>query len=62
MTDKHTPTKLAISVWKNGEWCVWQPLDAVHAENEPDYLVTIPLPQERPNPPSLHAMKDEGDG
>lgn len=34
----------AITVWKDGTWKVWQATDAHYAENDPEWLVTIPLP------------------
>ena len=37
--------KMAITVWKDGTWKVWQAMDAQLAENEDDWLSTIPLPQ-----------------
>jgi hypothetical protein len=32
----------AITVWKDGTWKVWQATDAHYAENDPEWLVTIP--------------------
>lgn len=41
---RHANDGWAISVWKDGGWCVWKPLDAKYAEAaDEDYLVTIPL-------------------
>ena len=33
----------AITVWKDGTWKVWQRMDAQLAEDETDWLVTIPV-------------------
>lgn len=35
---------MAITVWRDGSWKVWRSLDATYAENDPDWLLTIPLP------------------
>jgi hypothetical protein len=36
--------KQAITVWKDGTWQLWSAGDAYYAQNDPDWLVTIPLP------------------
>lgn len=33
----------AITVWKDGGWKQWSATDAHYAENDPNWLVTIPL-------------------
>ena len=46
--------KPAITVWKDGTWCLWTAGDAVIAENDPEWLLTIPLDSEGhplPSPP-----------
>lgn len=43
--------KLAITVWKDGGWKIWRRIDAHYAENDPDWLVTIPLPEGQTNDP-----------
>lgn len=35
--------ELAITVWKDGTWQVWGALDAYYAQNDPNWLLTIPL-------------------
>lgn len=37
--------KMAITVWKDGSWKVWRAPDAYYAQDDPDHLVNIPLPQ-----------------
>lgn len=39
----------AITVWKDGTWKVWSVGDAEHAQNDPEWLVTIPLSELPPN-------------
>lgn len=34
---------MSITVWENGTWKKWSALDAHHAENDSDWLATIPL-------------------
>lgn len=34
---------MSITVWKNGTWKYWDNLSAIHAQDDPDWLVTIPL-------------------
>lgn len=34
---------LAFTVWKNGGYKLWRHIDAHYAENDPDWLVTIPI-------------------
>ena len=43
MTQHPNLTELAITVWKDGSWKNWQKLDAKYAEQEADWLCTIPL-------------------
>ena len=43
MTQHPNLTKLAITVWKDGAWKNWQKLDATYAEQDADWLCTIPL-------------------
>lgn len=38
----------AITVWKDGNWKQWRSADAAYAQNDPDWLVTIPLPGTAP--------------
>lgn len=38
----------AITVWKDGSWKQWRSADAAYAQNDPDWLVTIPLPDAPP--------------
>lgn len=35
---------MAITVWKDGTWKAWTALDATYAQDDPDWLSTIPLP------------------
>lgn len=37
-----------ITVWKDGTWRVWTATDAHHAEQDPDWLVMIPLSEVPP--------------
>ena len=34
---------LAITVWRNGGWRLWQVMDAQLASADPNWLCTIPL-------------------
>ena len=42
-TSEQTDQGMAITVWKDGTWMVWGVLDAYYAQNDPEWLVTIPL-------------------
>jgi len=35
-------SKQAITIWRDG-WKLWQSGDAYYAENDPDWVMTIPL-------------------
>lgn len=59
-----------ITVWNDGTWKVWSATDAHYAENEPNWLVTIPLSEagkcQHPDcdlpglvPHHLHAGREE---
>ena len=37
----------AVTVWKDGTWIRWASLDAHYAENEPNWLCTIPFHEPR---------------
>ncbi|MCA7083412.1 hypothetical protein K7G19_07340 [Cupriavidus sp. DB3] len=46
----------AITVWKDGRYKFWSAADAAYAQNDPDWLATIPLAQQ----PAAQAVVPDG--
>jgi len=55
--DKEAVGMQAITVWKDGRYKFWSAADAAYAQNDPDWLATIPLTQ----PPAKQADDDDED-
>lgn len=34
--------KIAVTIWQKGEWIVWGVIDAFYAQEDDDYIITIP--------------------
>ena len=37
------PQEAVITVWKDGSWRCWGMMDAHYAQNDPDWLLTLPV-------------------